>query len=271
MWSTALSYFNCKCLTLHIGVRSLCRIALVIGLAWGSTVSAELLVIATGEYAPWTTSTGKHFGLINRIIAEAFKRRQYEVEFQFLPWARARRATDAGHFDASSYWFRNAEYEQQYLLSDTIFVNREVLFHLKRTPLPDWEKLEDLSGFRFGATLGYSYTDEFWALGKSRKIHIEETASDLVNFRKLLKGRIEIFPCEEVTGWKILNHEFQSGIADLVTTHERIFRSTEGTLLFSRRVPKSQRLLADFNAALAELREDGTIEKFYDEMLAGIY
>ena len=251
--------------------RYLARICLALWLGWALPAQAELVTIATGDYVPWTSSGAKYHGLVNRIIEESFKRRNYEVEFHFMPWARARQDTDEGRFDASSFWFRNADYERDYLLSDTIVVNREVLFHLKRTTLPSWHKLEDLREFKFGATIGYSYTENFWRFGREKILQIEETTSDLVNFRKLVRGRVDIFPCEEVTGWSLLNHEFDSGIASLVTTHQTPLRTTEGTLLFSRGQEKSRRLLADFNAGLMELKADGTLERYYEEMLSGSY
>ncbi len=232
---------------------------------------AEKLRIGTGEYAPWTTQNSEHFGLINRIVAEAFRRQGYAVDFVFVPWVRARTDTETGRFDASSFWFRRPEYEAQYLLSDTILVQREVFFYLKKTPLPSWKSLEDLKDLVFGATIGYSYTQEFWDMAKSKTLQVEETSSDLVNFRKLVRGRIDVFPCEEVTGWRILNKEFERGIANLVTTHDQPLRTTDATLLMIRDQPESAKLIKLFNQGLQKMKDDGTIDLYYDEMLEGKY
>ncbi len=232
---------------------------------------ADTLRIGTGEYAPWTTKDSQHSGLINRIVKEAFRRQGYHVDFVFVPWVRARTETELGRFDASSFWFRNPEYETQYLLSNTIFVQREVFFYLKQKPLPSWRTLGDLKDLVFGATIGYSYTPQFWEMAKEKELQVEETSSDIVNFRKLVRGRIDIFPCEEVTGWRILNREFNHGIANLVATHDKPLRSAEVTLLMSRQRPESQQLMNLFNLSLEKMMDDGTLDSFYDDMLAGVY
>ncbi|WP_168188274.1 ABC transporter substrate-binding protein [Hahella sp. CCB-MM4] len=246
-------------------------VLLVSGLLAQASVQADTIRIGTGEYAPWTTESSEHFGLVNRIVAEAFRRQGFTVDFVFVPWVRARADTESGRFDASSFWFRRPEYETQYLLSDTIFVQREVFFHLKQTKLPSWNSLEDLKDRVFGATIGYSYTQEFWDMAKGKILQVEETSSDLVNFRKLVRGRIDVFPCEEVTGWRILNKEFDRGIANLVTTQDKPLRTAEATLLMIRDKPESVRLIDLFNQALEKMKADGTIDRYYDDMLGGVY
>ena len=47
--------------------------------------SAESVKISTTEYSPFTTSTAKYNGFVNRVIKEAFKREGIDVEFHYVP------------------------------------------------------------------------------------------------------------------------------------------------------------------------------------------
>jgi polar amino acid transport system substrate-binding protein len=56
--------------------------------------------IATLEWPPYISSKIKGNGSVARIITKAFKSVGYEVEFEFLPWARAISYIKSGQVDA---------------------------------------------------------------------------------------------------------------------------------------------------------------------------
>ncbi|MBW7567232.1 transporter substrate-binding domain-containing protein [Chromobacterium subtsugae] len=245
-----------------------CARALLLGLWAGWTGAAELLV-STGEYAPWSGARLPGQGFVNRVVREAFAREGVAVRFQYLPWARALEALRNGSVEASSFWFDDPDKAREFLYSAPLSEHRELLFHRKDLAVPAWARLQDLHGLRFGATRGYSYTAEFRQLAKQGAIEVEEADDDKTNLLKLLAGRIELFPIDEFTGWQLLaSNAFPRGAHDLVTAEPRPFSIQYGHLLMLRSA-RNEQLMGRFNAGLAKLRADGTLERFRLDLYRG--
>jgi len=233
--------------------------------------SMEKIVIATGEYPPFASKTLKHDGFCSQLVKEAFNKEGYQVEFKFVPWKRALESTKLLKYDATSFWYQSAEKEKHFHYSDTILTEKTVFFHLKTTIVDKWDSLKDLSKYRIGATRSYTYTDEFWQLAKDGTLKVEEASSDTTNFKKLIKGRIDLFPSGIVVGYGILNKTFDSPILHLITYNPKVFRDVTAHVLFPKKGKKSEKLVNAFNKGLAKLKSEGTYQKFHDNLLEGKY
>ena len=236
-------------------------------------VRAETVTIATGEFPPWTTESGKYGGFVNRVITAAFARCGIKVQFSYMPWKRAETETRLGHYDASAVWFASQASEHDFVLSDPISNHREVFFHLKSKPLPNWATLSDLRDIKLGATLGYTYTSEFWAMARSGELNVEVAARDVLNLKKVVMGRIDAFPLDEMSGWLLLSDTklFLPGVKELFATAGRPLRATPGYMRFPRNQPRTAYLVSKFNAGLLELKSDGSYDKFIQDMISGVY
>ncbi len=236
-----------------------------------SASAEEIITIATLEYAPWTGKNLKSNGFVNHVITEAFQRRGYSVKFTYLPWARGVIDTKNGNYSALSYVYWSKDREKEFYLSDPISEEKIVFFHLKSNPIKDWKTLEDLKNYKFGATRGYTYTKEFWDAAKSKRLMVDVTNSDTQNFKKLLAGRIDIFPSGLVNGKSILQKDFDASKSDLLSIHPKPLSKTTGHLAFTRSRKDSENLVRMFNQGLAELKKEGLYDKFRDDLLAGKY
>lgn len=245
----------------------------ILGLCLTGLLRAETVTVATGEFPPWTTEGARHGGFVNRVIAAAFARVGITAEFTYMPWKRAETETKLGHYDASAVWFASQASESDFVLSAPISNHKEVFFHLKSKPFPNWETLSDLHSVKLGATLGYTYTGEFWAMAQAGKINVEVAARDVLNLKKVVVGRIDSVPIDEISGWMLLSNTelFLPGIKDLFATAARPLRSTPGYLRFPRHQARTPYLVGKFNAGLLELKEDGSYDRFFQEMISGIY
>jgi polar amino acid transport system substrate-binding protein len=245
----------------------------ILGLCFAGLVRAETITVATGEFPPWTTESARYDGFVNRVVAAAFARGGIAVKFIYMPWKRAEAETKLGRYDASAVWFANPGSESDFVLSDPISQHKEVFFYLKSKPFPRWETLSDLRGLKLGATLGYTYTGEFWAMAQAGTLHVDVAGRDVLNLKKVLAGRIDAFPLDEVTGWLLLSNTelFLPGIKDLFATAARPLRSTPGYLRFPRQQARTSYLVGKFNAGLLELKSDGSYDRFFQEMIVGVY
>jgi len=231
----------------------------------------ETITIATLEYHPWTGKNLKFNGFVNHVITEAFRRKGYTVRFIYLPWKRGVLETKKGKYAALSYVYLSKDREKEFYLSDPISEEKIVFFHLKSNPIKDWETLDDLSNYKFGATRGYTYTKEFWQAAESKRINVDITDSDRQNFRKLFAGRIDIFPSGLVNGSNFLQKEFSAGKSQLISYHPKPLSKTTGHLAFTRNRKNSEHLLQAFNQGLAELKQEGLYNLFVADLLAGEY
>ncbi|POZ63105.1 substrate-binding periplasmic protein [Chromobacterium alticapitis] len=245
-------------------------LALLLSLCcWAAPAPAAELLISTGEYAPWCGEQLPEFGFVSRVVKEAFSREGVQVRFRFMPWARALEALRNGDVQASSFWFDDPAKAKEFLYSASISEHRELLFRRKDLAMPRWRKLRDLSNLRFGATRSYTYTAEFRQLMQQGALSVEEANDDKTNLLKLLAGRIELFPIDEFTGWQLLaSHAFPPGARDLITTEEKAFSIHYGHLLMQRS-PRNEQLMTQFNAGLAKLRADGTLDRFKLDLYRG--
>ena len=234
--------------------------------------ATETIHITTGEFPPWSSEKLKHGGFTSHVISEAFKLEGYAVEFTFFPWSRVyESAKDGNEFQATSYWYPSEERAQEFHYSDALQIDKMVFFYLKDKPLPDWETLDDLKGKRIGATREYTYTKEFWDAKESGRLDIEVANTDELNFKKLLKGRIDTFPTGPLSGQKVLRAKFGLEAADKVAIHGKPLVAPTAHLLFSKRLEKTEELVATFNRGLAKLKESGRIAQFQEDLIAGKY
>jgi polar amino acid transport system substrate-binding protein len=231
----------------------------------------EIITVATLEYAPWTGKNLKSNGFVNHVITEAFQRKGYTVRFTYLPWQRAVTETKDGKYSALSYVYWSKDRENEFYLSDPISEEQIVFFHLKTNPIKDWETLDDLKNYRFGATRGYTYTKEFWRATESKRLKVDVTDSDKQNFKKLLVGRIDIFPSGLVNGYSLLQKEFNPDIPRLLSFHPKPLSKTTGHLAFKKSRQNSEILRRIFNQGLAQLKKEGLYDKFRDDLMAGKY
>lgn len=245
---------------------------ILLGVALAMPVQAQKKVlIATGEYAPWTGEKLKHDGFVNHVITKAFAHEGYEVEYQYFPWKRTDKVALEGKVDAVSYYYMSEQRSEEFYPSDEVSVETVVFFHLKSLEMKNWKTLEDLKDYSIGATMGYTYSKEFWEAANSGKLKVQSAISDYLNFKKLLRGRIQLFPSGIVNGYSLLSKEFDSSVIHLVTIHPTPLVKTTGHLWFPKLNDNSKQLVEVFNRGLHRVKKTGQYEKMTDQLLVGGY
>ncbi|MCJ8339145.1 MAG: transporter substrate-binding domain-containing protein [Pseudomonadales bacterium] len=230
-----------------------------------------VLNISTGYYPPWTGEQLKQGGFVNHVITEVYKRQGYQVKFSYLPWKRSFESTKQGKFHATSYWYKNAERALEFYYSKPLNSEKLVFFFLKDNPMPDWKSLDDLKGYKIGATRGYTYTEDFWQAAETKRINVQVVTSDLQNLGKLLKGRIDFFLTTLLSGYTLIQKEISPESAALFTFHPRPLSEKNGHLLFPKNRLGSVELLQVFNQGLAKIKKEGLYTKLVDDLLSGEY
>ena len=227
-------------------------------------IAEEVIRITTGEHSPYLSENLKYNGVGLRIIREAFALEGVKVEYGFFPWKRSYKLAKQGEWDASATWGYNIERDHDFYLSDPLYPATAAFFHLKSYKF-HWNTLDDLKGIFIGATQTYAYTPEFLEAIKKQSLNIELISSDETNLRKLLKGRIDIFPLNIDVAYALLASKFTQHERESITYHPRPLYSIYTHVIFSKKIKKNIRMRELFNKGLKRLKESGKLDQYLKE------
>ncbi|MCP4159560.1 MAG: ABC transporter substrate-binding protein [Deltaproteobacteria bacterium] len=242
-----------------------------IGIVFLSNSSAEETIrVAVGEWPPYYSENLKHYGPALHIVTEAFALGGIKVHYEFFPWGRALYLVKKGDWDATCCWAKTIERDTFIIFSEPVHPDETVFFHLKEYKFK-WKSVEDLKGIEIGATISYSYSEELEAAEKAGKLIIERVPTDELNFRKLLKGRIQIFPLAKDVGYAMLNKVFKPEDVQKFTHHPKPTRVGYLRIAFSKKLKQSKKLKTIFNNGLNILKKNGKYDKYFKESQEGKY
>lgn len=173
-------------------------------------------------------------------------------------------------YHASAYWYQSDERKAENFYSDILTEERVVFFHLKKNKFADWKNLSDLKGKKIGISRGNTYTAEFLKMCKSKVLTCDEANNDESNIKKLIHGRIEIFPVSETVGFDLVRKSHADKESSIGFLKTPLTVST-GHLLFPKSRKDSQENLKIFNAGLAKLKKSGKYDQFMKDLVAGKY
>ncbi|MAD89916.1 MAG: hypothetical protein CMK64_09455 [Pseudoalteromonas sp.] len=236
------------------------RVLLLLTLLLSGACYAKQLTIAIGEYPPFSGKKLEQQGIVPRIIRAAFASEGYMVKFVFMPWGRSFKAAKSGRYDAAAYWFCTPKRKQDFYCSEPLYYEATYFYFNKRKPLETWSSLEDLQGFNIGATTGYSYTAQFWQLAKQKKLKVDSVTSDLQNLKKLVKGRIDLFPMATIPASHLIKQHFSREEAEQIAFNSKPLLTQSSHLLFLKKNANSKHLLASFNRGLENIKRSGLYE-----------
>lgn len=225
------------------------------------TAAEETIRLTNGEFPPLSSEEMPHYGFGSRIVSEAFALSGVRVEYGFFEWKRSLDQARAGRWDGSIIWARTPDRERDFYYSDPIMMDTNVFFHIKTYPF-DWSSIDDLKDIPIGATTAYNYGEDFQKAERDGVIHVQRAPKDELNFRKLLKGKIKIFPQNLHVGRFMIRKHFKPEQVELITYHPTPLLRRTYHVLLSRRVERNKHMLALFNKGLKRLREMNRIEEF---------
>ncbi len=223
------------------------------------------ILIANGEWAPYFSEKMSHYGVVSRIVAEAFAMEGIKVRYVFRPWKRGMEESRKAKLHGTMGWGKkedrlvNFHYSRQ-----PIMVTVSALFH--RTDYSfDWQTLADLKEKRICGTVGYFYGAEFEEAEKAGIINIIRGPEDKLNFMKLLNGRTDLVVNDLEVGREIISSNFQPQQAALITHHPREIDRFDCYLLLAKEVQGNVLLLEVFDRGFESLRQSGKIDLYWQE------
>jgi polar amino acid transport system substrate-binding protein len=226
--------------------------------------------LTNGEWQPFMSEEVPHYGFASHIVTEAFANVGIEVEYGFFPWARAYKLSKDGTWDGGAVWWDTEERREFHYFSEAVAPATTVLFHLKDKDF-DWKTYEDLGNVRIGATLEYSYGTAFDEAEAAGTIKTNRAPKDETNLKKLLKGRVDVFPGELMVTYAQIRDTFSEEEAARFTHHELPINDQPLHLMLSKKVEGNEDLRNLFNEGLRQLKESGRYDQIIADAVAGKY
>lgn len=230
---------------------------------WLSPLHAESVVTLTGD--PWPpyvigelggeATGGSCIELVQKLFARLD---DVGVSFPLIPWERALREVREGSKDGIVLLLKTPEREEYMEYTDPLFTSYNLVWYSKRR-FPagfEWKRLEDFSPYSLGIVRGYSYGDEVdQALQKGELKATEVNTVDQL-FTMLAGDRIDLALANDGVGFALARQHSKAEVvaANMATGEDVLY------VAFSRR-SEARRLIPQINEILAELRDQGVVER----------
>lgn len=231
----------------------------------------DTIRITNGEWEPFLSEFAPHYGINSHIISEAFSLEGIKVEWGFFPWKRSYQLAKQGkQWDASATWWPAEETKEAFLIGEAVSQTSFVFFHMKGVDF-DWTNFDDLKHLKIGGTLEYDYGQEFTAFLNRYNKNLDWGISDEQGFKKLLRGRFDIFPNDPIVGYHQINNTFSKDDAARFTHHPKEFEQSTLHLIISKKSPHAQFFLERFNSGYNKLKASGKLNQMLSDYKKGKY
>lgn len=218
---------------------------------------AEEISLTSTNWEPYNGELLPNFGFASEIISEAFRRGGCKVRFTFLPWKRAYEETREGKFDGLFAAYYSDERAEIFAPSDPYISGPLVFCSGKKTEIK-YKSFRDLSPYRIGVVRGYVSTPEFDRADYLKK---EEANSDLINLKKLIRGRVDLIVIDKyIALYYLKNIPSVEGDIGSVRFLTPPIGEKPLHIMFSKAVPDYEIKVRKFNRGLSEIKGDGTVD-----------
>ena len=231
-------------------------------LCWsGSMIQAREISMVTVDWEPYYASSLDNGGVYTEIVTTAFKRAGHKATVRFLPWKRALKYVEEGKNDIVMGAYYNEERNKIYYYSDSCMTLHTGLVAHKKLGITSYKSLKDLKPYKIGVNRGWIYTPDFDSADYLQK---DEATNQMVNIRKFFKRRVDLIAITiEIFQYEVskLKHHDMSEIVVL----DPLLAENGLYLMMGRKIPDHEKIIADFNKGLKEIREDGTYGKLLSD------
>lgn len=225
-----------------------------------SNVQAENRVrLNTLDWEPYIGRKLPGNGFVAAIVSEAYAASGYTVEFEFMPWVRAKAMAREGRSDGCMPEYYLAEDIADFLISDPFPGGPLVFFKRKADPIV-YTGLEDLRSLKIGVVRGYVNTAEFDTADYLKK---EEANDDIINLRKLVGGRLDLIVIDKFVGLFLLKKEMPDKVEEIEFVLPALEEKTLHVLI-SRKALKAEAKMKAFNDGLRQLKDSGRLDKLLE-------
>ena len=225
--------------------------------AYSHTVMAlDINVVHSGSWPPYADEDLPEQGLAIDLVTTALKRSGYSPQVKTASLPQILEGSKTGVYDIfATPWYtmdrgQYLDFSQPYLESSINFI--------KRTDTSfEYTGFDDLEGMTVGVIENYAYDEDFSDATAIEKI---SAGSLTENLRKLVEKEVDLSLDDERVLRYTLNRSMPNSLATLEILAKPL--AVRGINIgVSRKNPEHAKIVADFNKAIAGMKEDGTYDR----------
>jgi len=225
--------------------------------------AAEKLVVATGEWPPYTSNSMTNKGFASEIVTKVVELMNMEADIRFYPWRRCYQNVLLGKaWGAYPYSFTEERAKEVAFSDDVAFSTTKFFFCSKPGQNINfvYNELSDLKKYKVGGVIGYYYEEIF----KKANVKIDYVAKENMALEKLFVGRIHLLPMNEMVGWELIRKTFPDNVAMFGTLEKPLDRKSM-QLIVDKNNDKSMKLMKQFNTQLSVFMKRDMYKKIIDK------
>jgi len=138
---------------------------------------------------------------------------------------------------------------KEVLFSDSVGESKTMFFYYGKKKDYKYDTLESLKPFRIGGIVGYFYEEDL----KKAGLQVDYAPDELSAIRKLVAGRMELLPLNELVGRYHIRKTFSDRQSDFRTL-EKPYSVDALNVIVSKQYPNASALLERFNTHLKKVK-----------------
>lgn len=230
-----------------------------------AVAAGATLKVTGSQWIPYMDEDLRNGGLAADLVRTALENAGYIVEPSIEPWPRALRGVTLGEYDvAAAIWQSDARskdilFSEPYLYNDVVFVSR------KGAGI-EFVSLDDLAGLSVGVVEDYTYGAGFDDHPEFERLDSDHLVQNLLLLRL---GKLDLVIGDK---WSIF-YQLSRYLPDDISEFELLPKPLARRALrlgVSRRNEHAQEVVADFDAAIQVMREDGNYAEIVEVHTRGI-
>lgn len=231
--------------------------------SFGASAQDDRVVrLATLNWEPYYGEELPEEGFFTALVRAAFDEVGYELEVEYMPWARALRDAEMGYRDGLHGAYYSDERAQKFWVSDNVYDVDVGLIARAEAGMSEFERISDLAPYTIGIGRGFAHSDEFDQAVDEGRLNVEAEEDQILNIRKLYAGRIDMM----ADSLDLFRYEAprQGHDLDDVVFVEPPLVTNELTIMISREVDGGEQVIDAFNEGLERIRESGEYEEILE-------
>jgi len=243
-----------------------------------ASAATNKVVLANGEWAPYSSEKLPHFGYASHLVSAAFAEVGIDVEYTFYDsaWMRAyenaRKGKDevGSRIDGTLIWLHTPERETAFFYSNPVISGHNLLLHLKEQPL-EWQTVNDLNGKLIGAPMHISMPTLEQAQRNGVLNLLRDTESYGLLFSMLFSHSIDAVVLDEQVAKFYLQSNLSQQEQESISYSPTKIEQRQYHLLLTRAHSNNKQLMEKFNQGIQSLQESGKLARMQQALEAGYY
>ncbi|MEP6389475.1 MAG: transporter substrate-binding domain-containing protein [Halioglobus sp.] len=233
-----------------------------------STQAQDTVQLMANTSPPYADVKLPNRGLALEIVEHVFSRTDYQADITIESWSRAIEGASIGVYDGLAAAWYTPERGEDLLFSEP-YLSSKLIIVKRLEDRGRFRQLSDLAGRRLGVRADYAYGIDFSTVPGLTLVEENHLIQNLLN---LMNGSVDFVIGDQRTMTMQL-HEYMK---DRITRFEVLpidLPSPARHVATSRELAGHEKIITEFNKALAEAKRDGSynaILKKWDSRYEGI-